>query len=320
MNRGDPVLNLADTLGVKITAIPWDGAERLPYMLAESYGFRKVTLDDTHCIFVEPQNETPPVQTILRNIERIREVEALPVVLKLNGLSSERRKALIAARIPFTAAEQVYLPFMGVALSERLYAEPKPREKFMPATQLVLFAYLYQNDGTMYTSGLAKRLGISAMQVTRAVRQLQKLNLIEVFKDGVQIVMQGKTNHRAMFESAGPFLLDPVREIAYVPRDEHMNMLPSAGLNALSEWTMLSPPTVTTRAHYSKTNKINGENALTDRVKQVRIEVWKYSPTILSNTPNTADPLSVVVSLRGEKDERVEQAVEEVLRKLWGDK
>jgi hypothetical protein len=87
---------------------------------------------------------------------------------------------------------------------------------------------------------------------------------------------------------------------------------------------MLSPPTVTTFAHFSpparragKTDKISGGNALADREKQVRVEVWKYSPTALSDTPNTADPLSVIVSLNDEKDERVTQAVEEVLRNLW---
>jgi hypothetical protein len=311
------VLNLADTLGVKITAKPWDGADRLPYMLIENYDFRKVTLDDTACIFAEPLNAVPPVQTILRNIERIREIEALPVVLKLIGLSGERRKALIEARIPFTAIEQVYLPFLGVALSERLYAEPKLREKLMPTTQLVLFAYLYQNSDRMYTSGLNKKFGISAMQVTRAVRQLQKLNLIEVSKEGVQVVMQGKANHRALFESAESYLLDPVREIVYAPSDQRTVSLPLAGLNALSERTMLSPPTVTTLAHYSKTDKISGDNALTDREKQVCVEVWKYSPIVLSDAPNTADPLSVIVSLKDEKDERVTQAIEEVLRNLW---
>jgi DNA-binding MarR family transcriptional regulator len=311
------MLNLTDTLGVRITAVPWDGAERLPYMLTEAYDFRKVTLDDTVCIFAEPRGEVPPVQTVLRNIERIREVEPLSVVLKLNGLSGERRKALIAARIPFVATEQVYLPFLGVALSERLYAEPKPREKLMPTTQLVLFAYLYQKNGTMHTSGLDKRLGISAMQITRAVRQLQKLNLIETFKDGVQVVMRGKTNHRALFESAEPYLLDPVRDIIYVPRTEQTATLALAGLNALAEWSMLSPPTVPTLAYFSKTDKLNGESSLTDREKQVRVEIWKYSPTVLSDVPNIADPLSVVVSLKDDNDERVRQAAEEVLRKLW---
>jgi hypothetical protein len=311
------MLDLAEALCVKITAEPWDGADRLPYMLVETYDFRKVMLGDTICLFAEPRNETPPVQTILRNIERIREVEALPIVLKLNGLSGERRKALISARIPFVATEQVYLPFMGAVLSERLYAEPKPREKLMPTTQLVFFAYLYQNSVKMYTRGLDKRLNISAMQVTRAVRQLHKLNLVDICKDGVQVVIQGKSNHRALFDFADPYLIDPVREIVYIPRDERSSVLPLAGLSALSEMSMLAPPTVPMLAHYSRTDRINGMNALTDREKEACVEVWKYPPTVLSVKPGVADMLSVITSLRDEKDERVGQAIEETLRKQW---
>ena len=82
---------------------------------------------------------------------------------------------------------------------------------------------------------------------------------------------------------------------------------------------MLSPPIVTTLAHYSRTDRIVGANSMIDREKQVRVEIWKYSPIVLSDSKNTADPLSVIVSLRDEKDERVEQAVGEAMRKLWGD-
>ncbi|MDR0424135.1 MAG: MarR family transcriptional regulator [Clostridiales Family XIII bacterium] len=311
------MLDLAEALGLKIHSALWDGAGRVPYMLIETYDFRKITLDGAPCIFAEPRGDIPPVQTLLRNIERIREVEPLPVVLKLNGLSGERRKALIEARIPFVATEQIYLPFLGVALSERLYAEPKPREKLMPSAQLVLFSYLYQNGERMYTSGLADKLGLSAMQITRAVRQLQKLNLLEVSKEGVKVVVSGRTNHRALFEGANTYLLDPVREIIYVPRNERTQGLPYAGLDALAELSMLSAPFATTRAYYNRTDKLNGENSLTDREKQIRVEVWKYPPAVLSANPNSADPLSVIVSLRDERDERVEQAIEEALANMW---
>jgi hypothetical protein len=286
-------------------------------MLAEAYTLHKVTLDGLPCVFAAPCGEVAPIQTLLRNIKRIREVEALPVVLKLNGLSGERRKALIEARIPFVAAEQAYLPFLGVVLNEKMYTDPKPREKLMPSAQLVLFSYLYQNSEKLHTNGLNKKLGLSAMQITRAVRQLQKLNLVKVSKEGVQVVISGKTNPRALFESAAAYLLDPVREILYVPRGKRIEGLPVAGLTALSEMSMLSAPLAATLAYFSRTDRLIGENTLTDREKQVRVEVWKYSPTALSNKQNVADPLSVVVSLSGEHDERVVQAIEEILKNIW---
>jgi len=206
---------------------------------------------------------------------------------------------------------------MGIVLQERLYNEPKPREKLMPSAQLLLFAYLYQDSDKMYTSPMAGKLEMSAMQITRAVRQLQKLNMFDVSKEGVQVVISGKANHRALFEWAAPYLIDPVREILYVPRSERINALPYSGLSALSELSMLSAPQPDTRAFYSKTDKLNGESRLSDREKQVRIEVWKYPPALLSKN-NSADPLSIIVSLRDERnDERVEQAIEETLKKMW---
>ena len=137
--------------------------------------------------------------------------------------------------------------------------------------------------------------------------------------EGVQVVINGKTNHRALFERAAPFLIDPVREILYISRNELVNTLPYSGLSALSGMSMLSAPQPDTHAYYSKTDKLRGENSLSDREKQVRIEVWKYLPTLLSPQDNTADPLSVIVSLQEERnDERVDQAIEESLKKMWG--
>ncbi|MDR1192599.1 MAG: hypothetical protein LBK98_00250 [Peptococcaceae bacterium] len=311
------VLSLTDALGVEVTSVPWADAGSLPYILEETYDFRKVTLDGTVCLFAEPRNGIPTARAVARNFERVREAEPLPVVLKTDGLSAERRKALIAARIPFVAREQIYLPFMGVVLRDKLYADPDPREKLMPSSQMLLFAYLYQDGGKMYPGKLTEKLGLSAMQITRAVRQLQKINLFDVDKDGVSVVIHGKTNHRAMFEAAEPYLLDPVRETLYVNGGEKTKDLPLAGISALSRMTMLADDNPPTYAYHSRTDKLIGENALSDREWQARVEIWKYAPALLSKDKGVADPLSVLVSMRGERDERVRQAVEEVLGGLW---
>jgi hypothetical protein len=155
------------------------------------------------------------------------------------------------------------------------------------------------------------------MQVTRAVRQLQKLNLFDVSKEGVQMIISGRTNHRALFDNAAPYLIDPVREILYVPKEE-TDKLPYSGINALAEMSMLAAPEVATRAFYSRTDKMIGENTLIDREKQDQIEVWKYNPVLLSKQANVADPLSVIVSMSDDDDPRVEQAIEGILKELWG--
>ena len=312
------MLDLTEMLGMKIGYEPWGEADSIPFFLNETYAFQKVDIDGVLCIFAEPRGEIPAMQAIAKHFSAICVAASLPVVLRLNGLSGERRKALMAARVPFVATGQIYLPFMGTILQKRLYDEPTSREKLMPSAQLLLFSYLYQNSGKMYTGTMAKKVGVSAMQITRAVRQLQRLGLFDVSKEGVHVVIEGRANHRALFEEAAKHLLDPVREIKYIPRNERTRDLPVAGLSALSEMTMLTESEIPTFAYYSKTDKLFGENGLTDRETQARVEIWKYAPTALSNHGNTADPLSVIVSLIDERgDERIEQAIEETLKKIW---
>ena len=55
-------------------------------------------------------------------------------------------------------------------------------------------------------------------------------------------------------------------------------------------------------------------NRLQDSQVQVAVEMWRYNPRKLS-TRNTVDKLSL--ALREDADERVEEAVEEMLNELW---
>jgi len=314
------MLFLSDALGVSVVSDQWDGANSLPYYLSEAYDFRKVIFNnDISCIFAETRGELPTVNTIAKQFSVIHSALKLPIVLKIQGLPDERRKALIQSRVPFVTDTQIYLPFLGILLRNELYAEPKAREKLMPSAQMLLFKYLYSNGNKMYTSTMSEKIGVSSMQITRAVRQLKKFNLFDVSKEGVQLVVEGKLNRRALFEAATPYLLDPVRDILYIKRNEQAEQLPLAGISALSENSMLAASSLRTVAFYSKSDKIHGENGLTDSERQVRVEIWKYDPLALSSKKNIADLLSVIVSLKNEKpDERVDQAIDKILSNLWG--
>ena len=57
-------------------------------------------------------------------------------------------------------------------------------------------------------------------------------------------------------------------------------------------------------------NKVIDE--LIDPNQQVRIELWKYDPKLFSND-EFADSISVILSLKNNNDERVEQVNEYVI-------
>lgn len=88
-----------------------------------------------------------------------------------------------------------------------------------------------------------------------------------------------------------------------------------AGETALSEKTMLNPNRVVTYAISEKdydTTLLTEE--LIDPDKQVRLELWAYNPKYFSEN-NSADDISVILSFENTNDERIEEAVDELLER-----
>ena len=57
-------------------------------------------------------------------------------------------------------------------------------------------------------------------------------------------------------------------------------------------------------------------NTLKDSKTQVAVELWRYDPKKLADG-KTVDVLSLALSLEDDQDERVEEAIEEMLKNLW---
>jgi len=310
---------LADMLGIDVHAELWGNASGLPYYLIDCYSFKKAVLEGVACLFLSPKGELDTLNAIKKHIAKIHEIEPLPIVLELDGITARRRKSLIEARIPFIAPNsQLYLPFLGVVLTERYTATTPLKKVLTPSSQLVFFHYLHQDNIELYTGGIADRLGITAMQISRAVKQLKSLGLIAVRKDGVRMVIYSTESRRVLFEKAKPHLLNPVRKKIYTEFDAVANRLPYAGLYALSALTMLNPPTIKTFALFGNTSGLNGTDTMIDNNAQAEVEIWRYAPALLSDQPDMADTLSLITSLQSTDNERVEQAVEEALSKFWG--
>ena len=310
---------IANTLGVEVNTEPWEGKSKLPFFLIDRYYFNKAVLDGVSCLFMKPKSEPDTLTAIKKHIAKVREAEPLTVVLELDGMTARRRKSLIEARIPFVAPGcQIYLPFLGIALNERYTSVKTPVETLMPSSQLLLFHYLYQNESELRTGKTAESFNISAMQISRAIKQLTALGLVTARKDGVRLIISGIENRYALFEKAKPYLLNPVRKRLYAERNELPDGLPLAGYSALSELSMLSEPPAAAFAFFGRVGSLSGSEILVDNTTQAEVEVWRYDPVLLSKRPEIVDTLSLIASLPADDDPRVEQAIDELLSDLWG--
>ncbi len=307
---------IEDVLGIKTHYDNWEKENNLPYFLIYKYSFQIVYVDRVRTLFIYPKTELENIVAVKKHIARLQKEEMLPVVLVLNSINRYKRGVLIAEHIPFIVSEkQIYLPFMGVSLEEKYDVEIRVKEKFQPSAQLMFFYYLYQHEKSLYTSEVVRRLGFSAMTITRAAKQLVQMGLFEESKDGVQKVLTGKLGRRELFEKARPYLFNPVRKRVYIQKTDVKVVMPLAGLSALSENSMLNPPELLCFASEGL-GDISVTETLINSASQVEVELWKYNPTILG-TDNQIDVLSLAMSLDDNVDERVEGEIEILLERVW---
>lgn len=300
--------------GLSIRYEPWDNKSILPLYIVNSYQFYTAYIENMRCIVIKPSEEFPTLPSLKKQIQKIRVIDDVPVVLYSKTISFYRRKSLLENHIPFMTDKQVFLPFIGTLLVDEKERE-KIKDKFVYSTQLLFLAYMYNHEKKVYVSDLSKNLPFSAMTLSRAVKQLEMTDLFLVYKDGVNKVIESKYSYKELFERIQHHLLTPVRQVGYMDQSLITNYMVLAGETALSEMTMLNPSRLRTYAVYEKDfDKTQLIDELIDPDVQVKVEIWAYDPHLFTHT-NIADTLSIVLSLKENKDERIEEVLEDILEK-----
>lgn len=309
---------LTDTLGMRVTYTKWDKEKKLPFYLTAGYDFQKAEIDGCFCILIRPKEQFPTLPALKKQIQRIQKVELLPVAVRVKSMSSFRRKNMIANRIPFIIdGKQVYLPFMGTFLQAKAGEDVRVPEKFMISSQVLFLLYMYQENGELYLSEAVRTLPYSAMTVTRAVKQLEESGLFTVRKEGVNKILFSNYSKKELYKQARESLSSPVIKKDFLPKEKLTKQMILAGTSALAERTMLNDDILLVYAVDKKgIDQKELQNELLDPNQQVEIEIWKYSPQLFTDDEGI-DTISLALSLMEHKDERIEEAVDELLYELW---
>lgn len=307
---------LTDIFGMQVQYETWNKKNALPMYIAGSYDFAVAILNGCRCIMLSSTEEIVTLPALKKQIKKIQEIENIPVVIKLPTISSYRRKKMIESGVPFITGKQAFLPFMGTFLTKENEENVEVTKLMFSAQQLALM-YLYNNSKKLYVSDATKKLPFTAMTMSRAVKQLEATGLFHATKDGVNKVIESDYCEVELYEKIKEYMTSPVRKIGYLNKDDITTDMILAGDGVLSEATMLNPNRVKTYAVYAKFfAKENLVNELIDPDEQVRVELWEYDPKQFS-VDNMADRLSVALSFIGNEDERVEEAIEELVEGVW---
>jgi len=313
------------TLGIEVCPIPWDADKRLPSFLPDRYTFFKLELLEASCLFMvdRGEKEQSPA-TVRKHMDQVEVKWDGDVVYVRERVTTYNRKRLIKHKVPFVVpGNQMYLPMLGIDLREHFKKLRTKTHKFSPSTQALVIHVLLNRPAAGFTpSEMAQRLGYSAMTMTRAFDELEKADIGAFSLQGRERCLGFAQGLRGkyLWEKALPLMRNPVRKrIRIVPLEIGLPS-PRAGLSALAHHSMLAEP-------HNKVFALSGKRwKLLQQNKQVtelpaqepgvpEIEVWRYDPDLFANN-GVVDCLSLYLSLKEHKDERVEAALAEMMKDI----
>lgn len=292
----------------------------LPNYIHARYRIQRGDLDGKEVIFLYPYEDIEAVESVRKHVDRVEKTEGVPVVLVPNRLTYRQKEYLIRDKISFVVdGKQIYLPFMGIYLQERGDPEKQETVKILPSAQVLLLYYIYHGCGEILASKAARDLNYTPTSIARASAWLKERGLIRIENRGVQRIIISEKEPKALFHTAENDLCSPVKRKIYVPRKEVRKSLLMSGYSALSEYTMLNPPSIETFAAGSiaQWEQISSKK-LESTSEEYEVELWRYDPGKLSDG-KCVDRLSLALALRKDKDERTEEAVDELLQDVWRD-
>lgn len=292
--------------------------KNLPNFISTRYAFQIVSLNGQKAVFLYPKTELEQVKTLKKHLERVRKSANCPAVLVLERITARQKAYLLRERIAFVVVgKQIYLPFMAVYLQERCDAEKNSREEILPSAQMLLLHFIYEGAQELSTSQAAKNLALTPTSISRASKQLEEREILKARKIGVQKILFSEDSPKELFHRTEKDLFNPVKRKIYVPEKKMETTMLESGYSALAEYSMLNAPSVRCYASekIAQWNSCMTKN-LQDSNSQVAVEMWRYDPKKLSKT-KMVDELSLALSLRKDTDERVEEAVEDMLNNLW---
>ena len=301
-------------------------AAQLPYFLLDIYDVVPGRLLGDVVTFACVKGHEPlAAHQVSQHMARFRGMLNAPAILVLPTVAPGERKQLIQQGVPFLVpGRQLYAPHMGVILTERFAAMPtQERALASPATQALLIWFLnhYPLTETWSAFEEAGVLGYTDMTATRAVRELLKFGLFELEVRGRAKYLKLVQSRRDLWEMAKPYLRSPVVRTlgTYDHRILSLGPVRWAGESALANMSMLNDPqqpVMAMTAEAAQQAKQKGvffePRPLADGVA---VQVWRYRPDMNAKT-NTVDPLSLWLSLRDSRDNRIQIALEEIEEKF----
>lgn len=310
---------LAEIFGISVKIENWDGKSKLPLYLRNKREYFVLSMGNMQSVLMKNNSDNFNVSSFEKEMQEIEKYAEMSVILWLDVVSTYQRNALVKNGIPFIVPNsQIFVPELGMSLKEFCAGKREKVEKISAAAQFLLLYFIYQKKHEEKSqSKIAEYLNMSAMNVSRAVQELQELGLVESRKEGTSKVIKSVATGKELYQLSSEYLQSPVQKKIYVSLKYFDMDLPFAGETALAKKSMLNYPKCTVFAMDKKLVKNIPQEAIVEPKLMtdndyIEIELWKYNPSVYISD-EMVDIVSLVQSLKDVEDERVEMQIEEIM-------
>lgn len=314
---------LNETLSVSLSLRPWAEATRLPPFLSHRYQFFQAEMFGNPILFVidEDADEQPPT-TIKKHLTQIQAKWGPLVVYVRERVTAYNRNRLIQHRVSFLVpGNQLYIPELAIDLREYFKKPPIKSPTFRPATQAVFIYALLRASNKPLTAGeLAPELGYTPMTLSRAFDAIEAAELGQSEMIGRSRHLQLVAPKPEIWMRAQPYLRSPVKHRFYIAPNFKNQLGLHAGLSALEQYSMIAGPMNPTFALSREQWKVYQQQGSIQKhtlrdSDSFEVEVWSYPPRPYRHG-ESVDPLSLFLSLRANIDERIESAIEHMMKNI----
>ena len=287
----------------------------LPLKFKGMYDLFIVQQDRVEWMIVRPKEEVR-LNTLRYDRNQIEKVSGLNCALYFTKINQYTKDTMQNEGIPFIIEQkQMFLPFLGMLLSEKNDRRLMPVHTISFLTQKLLLCALYEKWNGMNVTKIADRLGVSKMSVSRCLDEMEYLDIGILDISGKTRKVSVGNDTQKLWESIKPILRNPV--ITRFQLVEDISLKKKAGISALCEYSLLSDNLYPTYAITKKElNDVQIKSLRQiSRGEEIGCEVLELGYFIEFNGKKVQDPLSVLLSLSDEdmKDERVQICIDEML-------
>ena len=314
---------IEETLHVNANIFLYGNSDTLPLYLRNGYDLYTVVIQNVQCLLARPK-EQANLTVLRKQCAQLKKLTGLDCVLCLEGVRIYTKEKMLSEGIPFIiAGQQVYMPFLGIALSQNGMREIAPKDRLSFSTQKLLLTAMYQGWTQLTLTETAKILGMSKMTVSRCFDELLALGLSFIKTEGKMRRFIWENGRRSLWEASYPLLRQPVTLQYRLGEVIDVGSAKLGGISAVCHYSMLDDNPYTTYAVSKDNAKALELSKLPlvpeEEIPVMVIQVMRYD--LEYRDTGTIDPLTAILSLTDEEktDPRVEAAIEGILEECLHD-